>query len=241
MINEAAAKAFFAARSPIGETIGLGTSNVYQVIGIVRDQKHMSVREPTPRFAYVPLWQRVDGISRITLAASFDRSQANLAHQITQEVRGIHANTLVSDVIAVSEQIDATLISERLLSVLASGFAVLALVLAAIGLYGILSYSVARRRVEFGVRMALGATPGLVMRGLFTETLVPLAIGIGIGLPAALAAAHAARRLVFEVSPVNPGIYLISTAVLAAVAGLAVWLPARRAAKVHPMVALRYE
>ena len=241
VVNEAAAKAYFPGRSPIGEALDFGESGVYQVVGVVRDHKHMSVRDPAPRFAFIPLWQPLDGISRITLAVSSDQPPPAVARAVADEVRAVHPNTLVSDVIGVEEQIDATLMSERLLSRLVTAFAALALGLAAIGLYGILSYSVARRRAEFGLRMALGAPPSRVASGVFREVLLQVAAGIGIGMPVALATARAAEGLLFGVTPADPGNYLLSAAVLALVACLAAWPPARRASAIDPVEALRLE
>jgi predicted permease len=241
MINETAAKAYFTGRSPIGETLRFGEADVYRVVGVVRDHKHKSVREPAPRFAFVPLWQPLDGISRITLAVSSGQPPASVARAVAREVRAIHANTLVSDVIGVHEQVDATLVSERLMSTLAATFAALAVGLAALGLYGVLSYAVARRKAEFGVRMALGAGPGRVAWDVLGEALLPVAGGMAIGLPAALAVARAARGLLFGVTPADPGNYLLAGGLLAAVACLAAWLPARRACAVDPAEALRRE
>jgi predicted permease len=239
VVNEAAATAYFKGRDPIGETLEFGESGAYQVVGVVRDHKHRSLREEAQRFAFVPLWQPVDRNSRITLAVSSDQAPSTVARTVADEVRAVHSNTLVSDVIGVEEQIDATLVSERLLSTLATAFAALAVALAAIGLYGILSHSVARRRTEFGVRMALGAQPAHVGSGVFRDVLLQVAAGMAIGLPAAVAAARAAEGLLFGVTPADPGIYLLSAAVLTIVACLAGWLPARRACAIDPAEILR--
>jgi hypothetical protein len=212
VINEAAAEAYFAKRDPIGETLDFGRSGVYQVVGLVHDAKHMSVRESAPRFAFVPLWQPLDWLTRVTLAVSSEEPPSSLARAVTDAVRAIHANTLVSDVIAVEEQIDATLVSERLLSALATAFAALALSLSAIGLFGTLSYSVSRRTPEFGVRMALGARPSHIEWTVFREVLLQVAAGTTIGLPAAVAASRASKSLLFGVTPADLGTYMLSTA-----------------------------
>jgi ABC-type antimicrobial peptide transport system permease subunit len=132
-------------------------------------------------------------------------------------------------------------VSERLLSTLATTFAALAVALAAVGLYGILSYAVARRRAEFGLRMALGASPARVASGMFKEVLVQVAAGLAIGLPVALIAARSAEALLFGITPADPHSYLASAAALAAVACLATWLPARRACAIDPSETLRLE
>ena len=239
VINEAAAAAYFAGRSPIGQILDFGNANVHQIVGVVQDAKHMNVRAAAPRFAFVPIWQRVDPISRITLAVASDQPRAALARAVTAEAQRVHPSTLVSDVIGVEEQIDATLVSERLLSTLALAFAALALGLAALGLYGVLSYSVARRRTEFGVRMALGAARARVAAGVVRDVLMQVTIGLVIGLPLAVATARSARGLLFEVTPGDFWNYAVSVVLLAIVACLAAWLPARRACLVDPAETLR--
>jgi predicted permease len=241
ILNETAASEYFPGKDPIGQTLEFPKAGVYRVVGVVQDSKHMSVREEAPRFAYLLIWQRVDPIGRITLSVSSPQPQAPVAAMVGREVRTIHANTLVSDVIGVKEQIDATLVSERLLSTLAAAFSALALLLAAIGLYGILSYAVARRRAEFGVRMALGARPAHISWGLFRSVATQVGIGIAIGLPAAMVAGRALQGLLYEVTPGDPANYLVSAAMLAMMAGVAAWLPARRACSIDPTEALRRE
>ncbi len=241
IINEAAARAWFGGRSAIGQTIDFGDSAVYEVIGVVHDTKHMSVREPAPRFAFIPLWQPLDVITRITLAVSSNEPTPTLARAVTRQAQRVYSDTLVSDVISVEEQVDATLVSERLLSALAGWFGALALALAAIGLYGILSQAIARRRVEIGVRMALGASPRRIASGVFGLALLPVAAGVMVGLPIAIAVARLARALLFGVSPVDPSSYLLAAAALAATATAAAWLPARRACTIDLAETLRRE
>ena len=239
VINEAAARAYFAGRDPIGEAIVLGKAGAYQVVGVVRDHKHATVREDAPRVVFVPLWQPVERFSRITLSVSSDQPAPTVARAVADAVRAVNANTLVSDVIGVQEQIDATLVSERLLSTLATAFAVLAVGLAAIGLYGILSQSVARKRAELGIRMALGAPRARVVTRVLRDVLLQVAAGLAIGLPAAVATARAADGLLFGVTSADPGNYVLSAAVLTLIAGLAAWLPARRACAIDPSEILR--
>jgi hypothetical protein len=196
-----------------------------RVVGVVRDHKHLSLREPSARFVYVPLWQPLDRIARITLAVASDQP-ASLA--IAQEVRAVHPRTLVSDVIGVEEQIDATLVSERLLPALAT-----------VGLFGVLGYAVTRRRSEIAVRIALGAPPARIAANVLRQGLLQVAGGLAIGLPIALVLARAAEGLLFGVRAMDPAHYLLGAAVLGVVAALAAWLPARRAASVDPAETLR--
>jgi predicted permease len=239
LLNETAAAAAFGGRSPIGEVVRLGQSDAYQVVGVVRDYKHLSVREPAPPFVFVPLWQPIDPRSRLTLAVSSDQPPPALARAIAEEVGAVHPGALVSDVIDVQDQIDATLVSERLLSMLASGFAALVLALAAIGLYGIVSYYVASRRAEFGIRVALGASRSRVAAGVVNEALLHVAAGIALGLPLALLVARVSERLLFEVTAADPVNYLLAAAALGIAAAAAAWLPARRACSIDPAETLR--
>jgi predicted permease len=240
IVNEAAAAAYFGGRTPIGESIAFG-DRVYQVVGVVRDHKHRNVREPAPRFVFVPLWQPVDPVTRITLAVASSQPPARLARVVADEARAVAASTLVSDVIGIEEQIDATMVSERLLSTIASALATLALALAAIGLYGVLSYSVARRTTEFGVRLTLGARPVQLIAAVFSEVAFELVLAFAIGLPLAVLVARAAEGMLFGVASSDPAIYVASIIMLTTVAAAAAWLPARRAGNIEPIAALRSE
>jgi predicted permease len=249
VVNESAARRFFSGRSPVGELVRFvgplsehndGRSG-YQIVGVVSDHKHMNIREPAPPFVFVPLWQPVDSIGRLTLAVSSDLPPAALYRAVAETVRTIRSNTLVSDVVPANEQVDATLVSERLLSMLATAFALLALALAAVGLYGTLSYSVARRRAEIGVRIALGARPTRVAWSLVAALLAQVGVGLVIGLPAALLLARSSEGVLFGIAAADPRSYVLSAAVLAAIACVAAWGPSRRILAIDPAEALRRE
>jgi putative ABC transport system permease protein len=239
VINEAAARDYFPGRSPIGEILDFGTGGKYEIVGVVRDYKHQNLRQVVPRFAFVPLWQPITPVTRITLAVSSDQPADTTAAVVAQVVRGIHPKTLISDVIGVQEQIDATLVSERLLSTLATAFATLAITLAALGLYGVLGYSVANRRAEFGVRLALGARPNRVAREVLRSVWPPVIGGICLGLALAIPTARAAQAMLFGVAAGDLRHYVLAMAILALTAAVAAWLPARKAAGTDPVVALR--
>jgi ABC-type antimicrobial peptide transport system permease subunit len=140
-----------------------------------------------------------------------------------------------------SEQVDATLVQERLLATLSTAFGGLALVLACIGLYGVMAYSVVRRTREMGIRMALGAARRLVLWQVLRESLWLVVLGVVIGLPLAVWAAAALGDLLYELSPTDPVIFLASAVLLLVVAAVASYLPARRASRIEPAVALRHE
>ncbi len=252
IVNEATVRAYFSGGSngaqgsmpvsgAIGATLRFGDARAYQVVGIVRDFKHMSLRENAPRFVFVPLWRPLDHPARMTLAIASDQPAPLLLRAVTREVHTLHAQTLVSDVVGVQDQIDATLLSERLLSILATAFATLALGLAAIGLYGVLSYSVARRRAEFGIRLALGSQRRRIVWDVIRGVIVQVGVGVAIGLPAALASARAAEGLLFGVGSAAVTVYVTCASTLIAVAALASWLPAWRACSTDPSEVLRCE
>jgi predicted permease len=239
VINQAAARDYFPGRSPLGESLDFGTAGKYEIVGVVRDYKHQNLRQIAPRFAFVPLWQPINPVTRITLAVSSELPAGTTAAVVGQVVRGIHPKTLISDVIGVQAQIDATLVSERLLSTLAAAFAALAILLAAVGLYGVLAYSVANRRAEFGVRLALGARPNRVAREVLRSVWPQVTGGICLGLALAIPTARAAQAMLFGVTAGDVHYYVLAMAMLALIAALAAWLPARRAAGTDPIVALR--
>ena len=239
MLNATAAQTLFAGRSPVGEQVELERAGVYQVIGVVGDHKHLSVREQTQPFAFVPLSQPATPISRLTLAVSSTAQSGDMFRSVGAAIRAVHPDTLVSDVMTVDRQIDETLVGERLLSALSTGFAALVLALAAIGLYGMVSYTVAARSSEFGVRLALGAPRSSVAAGVIAQAMLPVAAGITIGLPVAVTIARTAERLLFGVSPADATSYLVGAAAMVVVACAAAWLPARRACALDPAETLR--
>jgi predicted permease len=239
VLNEIASRSLFGGRSPIGQRIELGGTAIYQVVGIVRDSKHLSVRERPQPFVFVPLSQPVTPISRLTLSVLTTSQSMRLAPLVAKVVQSVYPPTLVSDIIAADTQVDETLASERLLSALATAFAGLVIALAAIGLYGIVSYTVAARTNEFGVRLALGAPRSSIAAGVVAEVMLPVASGITIGVPLSLMIARAAERLLFGVTPSDATSYVFGAAAMLIVAAAAAWFPARRACAVDPAITLR--
>jgi ABC-type antimicrobial peptide transport system permease subunit len=165
----------------------------------------------------------------------------NWAPAIRQAVQGLDKNVPLSHIKTQTEQIDETIINERLFAKLTSFFGLLALGLACVGLYGTMSYAVVRRTNEIGIRMALGAEKRRVLGMVLKESLLLVAVGIALGLPIAFAATRLVKSFLFGLTPTDPLALLGSTLLLAAVAALAGYLPARRAARVDPLIALRYE
>jgi putative ABC transport system permease protein len=239
LVSETMATELFAGRNAVGETLELGQGRRYQIVGVVQDARHLSLREPRQRMVYVPLWQPIDLPGRVTLSVATQQTPMLLADVIAREVQTVEPSALVSDVIDVETQIDATLIGERLLAGLGKTFAVLALTLAAIGIYGVLSASVTERRREIAVRMALGALPSRVARDVWRDVQWQIVAGIALGLPAAWATLRMAQGLLFDVTPLDVRNYLLAIVVLASVAIAAALLPLRRAVSLNPADVMR--
>ena len=239
VVNAAAVAKFFGGRSPIGEALDFGDYGSYQVVGVVADHKHRAIREAAPPMAYLSLWQQPDSPERVTLSVASIRPSALLARIVGEQVRAVHSRTLVSDVLAIDEQIDQTLIGERLLSTLATALAILAIGLAMVGVYGVLSDAVARRRTEFAVRMALGAPRSHVAWMTYRDVLWQVGAGVALGVPLALALTPYAASLLFGVTPHEPWTYALGMIVLVVVALLAATVPTLRALRIAPAEAIR--
>jgi len=256
VINEAFAKKFFPKDDPIGKHFGLGDVTHradYEIVGIVGDAKYQDARDSAWPTFFRPLLQmekfkdpaddstevRSNSIHDIELRV-LGRPE-NLQGVIRERLAGIDPNLPVVDLVTFGEQVSRNFNQERLISRLAALFGLLALALACIGLYGVLAYSVARRTQEIGIRMALGAARGGILRMVLREALVLAGLGVAIGIPCALAANQLLSSMLFGLKGTNPFVLLAATALLLVVAGTAAYLPAYKASAVDPMVALRYE
>jgi predicted permease len=244
LLNDTAARKFFAGRDPIGESIGFtGTDVQYRIVGVVRDTRHRSLREPPPPFVFVPLRQPKEADRRVTLtvAAANPGAESALLPSIRSLVARTDSRMLVSEVITLRSQFENTLLSERLLSSLAAAFGALAVVLAAVGLYGVLSHHIGRQRHAIGIRMALGASGSSVRFRVFRQSLLMVAAGLAFGLPFAVFAARAADSLFWEVTSRDPETYVFAIGVLALVGLVSSYLPARNASTIEPAEALRHD
>ncbi|HXE12867.1 MAG TPA: ABC transporter permease [Bryobacteraceae bacterium] len=244
MINESFAKKYFAGRNPIGLHVGFGsdpgTKTDMEVIGVVKDVKYTSVRDEIPVQAYIP-YLAGRHFGGMTVYVRTINDPTDLMRQVRRLVHQIDPNIPVYDLRTTTEQLDLSLRTERLVASLSTVFGTLATLLAIIGLYGVMAYTVARRTREIGIRMALGAQQGNVIWIVMKEVLLLIGIGVLVGIPLALGLGTLVRNQLFGLAPHDPVTIVASTLALAAVAGLAGFIPALRASRIDPTQALRYE
>jgi predicted permease len=248
VINETMARKLFPRGPAVGKRFGMGDSTDpkdIEVIGVVRDAKYLSLSERPQALAYYPYtqyrpeWGIGLYLSHFNVRCSGDPKF--VASAIRQTIAEINTNLPIVTVETLAERVADSVVYPRLVAELSGFFGILAVLLACIGIYGLMSFAVNRRTNEIGIRMALGAAQTDVVRMVMREVVALVAIGLAIGVPAALASDRWAASLLFGLKPSDPLTLAGATVLLLSVAVLAGYLPARRAAKVDPMVALRYE
>jgi predicted permease len=241
VINQAAARQFFPNENPIGQHFGssLETTSQLEVVGVVRDAKYDSVRDAAPPTMYVPAAQTRLGNAVRELRTAGSPTGAVAA--VREAVRQIDPNLPVLDVSTQLEQIERRFSQERTFAVAYALFGGVAVALAAVGLFGLMSYSVARRTNEIGIRMALGARRADVLRLVLGESMVLVVTGVVLGVATALAASRLVTKLLFGLAPTDILSVLGAVLVMMLVSAIAGYLPARRASRVDPMVALHAE
>ena len=237
IVNQTMAKTFWTAQSPIGQRFRAeGTS--YSIVGIAPDVMSRLSETPRPQF-YVPLQQRPQ--LNMTLLASAAVSPESLLSTIRQELSSIDAKLQIYSAQTLNEQLSASLRNSEIGAILAAAFGILALILASIGLYGVMAFAVSHRTQEIGIRMALGATAGQVLSMVVRQGLTVSLAGAGAGIVIALGVSRLLTKFLYGVSASDPLTYVAVSLILIGVAMLSSYLPARRAARVDPIAALRYE
>ncbi|MBI3665333.1 MAG: ABC transporter permease [Acidobacteria bacterium] len=244
VVNEAFAKQYFGAQNPLGRRLAFGSANRItldrEIVGVVGNHKHDNLREAARRFVFFPYTQD-ERLDRLSFYVRAERSASELGPEIRRIVREMDANLPVFDMKSMQVRVEESIYADRLIAVLAGAFGLLATLLAAMGLYGVVAYMVARRTAEIGIRMALGAMPGDVL-WLVMKDVARLALGgIAIGLPTALALGRLVESQLFGLKAHDPLIFTGAACLLALVAMLSGYIPGRRAARIDPMNALRYE
>jgi predicted permease len=241
IVNRRFAEHFFPGQSAVGRHLAFGDRPGIkldiEIVGVVENSLYEGPREGVRRQVFLPNWGR----NSVTVYVRTTEASASAYSLIRGEVRALSAGMPVYSMKTLEGQLDETLMTDRLIATLSAGFGLLATILASIGLYGVMAFVVARRKKEMGIRLALGAEPGLVVWLVMKEVLVLLAIGLAVGLPAALALGRYVSSQLYGIQPNDPWMATATMTVLAVVSAVAGLIPARRASRINPVLALRYE
>ena len=246
VVNREFARRFFAGDNPVGRRFGFDAdrSNEIEIVGVAKDTKYASQRDEVKPTAYLPWSQALGSVGTMTFEVRTAGEPTSAVAAIREAVRGVDSNLPLSNVKTQIEQADETLAMERLFAKLLSLFGLLAQGLAAVGLYGVLAWSVAQRTREIGIRMALGASRSDVLKMVLRQGMTLTLVGVALGVASAYALTKylaSLTRMLYGVQPADPLTFVLIALLLTLVALLACYLPARRATRVDPMVALRYE
>jgi predicted permease len=240
VVNRALAERLPANAPAVGQRLGYGQKGApLEIVGVVADARFASLREPPPPTLYLPYRQHPQ--HRMTFAVRVAGEPTSIVEAARRASEAVDPAVPMYEVRTQEAQIDAAVRQERLFAYVAGGFAALALVLACLGIYGTLGYSVARRTAEIGLRMALGANRAAVVLMVLRESITPVLLGVAVGLAAAWASTRLIEGMLFNLAPRDTATLVVATTVLVLAALVAAWVPARRASVVDPMTALRRE
>jgi predicted permease len=242
ILNETAARFYFGHSSPIGRTVRFtnypSRDLLYQVVGVVKDIRY-NLREPAARRIYLPIPQYVEPIRQLALAVRCSGNATTFAAPIRGQIHSVRPTLVIENIFTMEHLVDRGVFQERLVATLSTAFGFVAMLLAGIGLYGILTYAVTRRTNEIGIRMALGATKGEVVWMVLREAYALCLAGIVIAVPVVLTAGRVAGSLLYGVAPLDPVSFASATLLLLVFAALAAVMPGRRASLLDPSAALR--
>ena len=244
IVNETFAKKYFGGANPVGQTFQIEATPgqpqpTYHIVGLVKDTKYRGLRNDFGPIGYFPMDQETEAFGPFfDLVIRTNMPASTLTPSLTRTIREVVPGSTVAYEL-VRTYVRDSLVTERLMASLSGFFGMLAMLIATIGLYGVMSYMVSKRRVEIGIRMALGADPRMVVRMVLRESAVLLVIGVLIGTALAVFASRWAASLLFELKPWDPVSIAVAVALLGTVSLFAAWIPARRASRVTPTVALR--
>ncbi|HXD34175.1 MAG TPA: ABC transporter permease [Pyrinomonadaceae bacterium] len=240
IINEKLAHKYFGETNPIGRKIGTEDQPDTLIVGVVKDAQYLNLREPALRHFYTPIAQE-QRLFEMTMHLKTRNEPLAIVDQVRSRLASLDSHIPLYDVKTLDSQIDDSLIQERLMTWLCTAFGALATLLTALGLYGTLAFSVAQRTREIGIRVALGAQSRDVFKLIIGQGMLLVSAGVVLGLGASFALSRFIASLLFGITPTNLMTFLVVSAGLGVIALFACYLPARRATKVDPLVALRYE
>jgi predicted permease len=242
IVNDVFVNTYFKGENPIGRRFGLGRGRPDQIeiVGVVKGSKYSQVDEKIPRVVYLCYAQDANPAGLVVYVRASGDPKA-LFPAMRREVQALDATMPLTSLRTMDDQIDESLSAKRVMSYLSAFFAALATVLAAVGLYGVMAYTVERRTREIGIRVALGAGRATLLNLVMREVALLTAIGVGIAIPMALALSRLVRAQLYGVVPNDPSSIMLASLVLVSVALLAGYIPAERATRVDPIRALRYE
>jgi len=244
IVNEALARRFFAGQSAIGRRLCFGDTwsgaQTWEIVGVVRNTRYFDVRRAAEPMIYRPLYREPVG-GRSTLCARTTGDPRRLVETIRRLVMEIESAVSVTEARTMEQNLNENLLQERFVATIGGFFGLVALLLAAIGLYGVMSESVTRRTREIGIRMALGAKPSRVLRMVLRDAMAMVLVGAVIGIPTILGLTRYVESLLFGVKAQDPATLVVAALLLLAVTTIAAFLPAFRATRVQPMQALRRE
>jgi hypothetical protein len=238
VVNQALVRRYFAGREAVGQRFGYDRPDT-EIIGVVADAHVNSARDPIVPMAFYPLEQQMVFPSSLEVRISGDPRQAITA--VRAAVSEVAPALSIERITPLTQQVETTASPDRIVALLASGFGCLALGLACVGLYGVMSYAVLRRTPEIGVRMALGARPGWILKGILKESLTLVCAGLSVGLPLAIIGTRLLANGLFGVAPGDLSTLMAAVLVLTSVVCVAALIPAWRASRVSPIMALRQE
>jgi putative ABC transport system permease protein len=239
IISEAMAKRYWPGEEPVGKQIGSGPGHWREIVGVVKDVKHFGLDADTPPSIYFPVRQVPARGMTLVVRTSGDPLTAVAA--LRRQIWAGDKNMAIAQVTTMNDLVASSITQQRFILLLLGCFAALALALAAVGIYGVMSYAVTQRTHEIGIRMALGARTIDVLKLVVRNGMSLALIGVGVGVAGAFALTRLLRNLLFEVKPTDIATFSTVTLGLLLIALLACYIPARRATKVDPLVALRYE
>jgi predicted permease len=238
MINRTLAEMAFPKSNAVDQVLTDGNSD-YRIVGVFEDIKYDNIRNDVRPMAFYPYRQHQ--VSSVVFEVRTELPPLTIVPAIQKVITDIDNNIGTPSFATQVSAINRTIEQERLFAWLSAAIASLAIFLSCIGLFGLMAYNIAQRTSEIGMRMALGATPRRVAWPILREALILAAIGVAIGTPATLALARVTQSIIYGIEPYDPATLVCAIIFLLVVAILAAWIPARRAAKIDPMVALRYE